>query len=338
MSTLASNGLSGTALAQKMAETLNALADSVSGSSGANSAAIKSIQSQISNLTSHTDALSSFFSTNLNKQFSDVYIRQQEAQSNLSKQIQAEAIRTGNLSQALGQQLQSVITDLQNATIQTGLALAEDQTHIFGLGGTVRQLGDESRKKLIILLHEVQRQVAEANRINENIRVTGTGRISTVQGVMNEFASVIQDYLVEARGDFTDIKERLQSFKKSLNEQIQISEDYLLGLAGNTQNAAATAKDSQAELSIRMGNFATRIKKSLNDLQDERSAMQTRNENEFQSLQTEVQAAVQRVQQDQQKTENDIQSWLDAEDTKISHGFKTQELVEPIAPETRVNW
>ena len=323
LNSLSAHSSSSTEAAKKTAEALSALADSVSASRDSNSAALKSVQDQITNLSSNTGSLSSFFATNLNKQFSDVYIRQQEAQTNLSKQIQAEAIRTGNLSNVLGNQLSKVVADLQNKSIQATLALATDQQDIFRMGSTVRSLGDDARKQLIILLHQVQNEVGEANRINAAISKTGATRISTVQGVMNEFAGVVQSYLGDARDDFTDIKENLEGFKKSLSEQIKVEEDYLIGMANTSVTATSQSKAAQSALADRMKNFAQKIQKSLNDLQEERSVIQTRNENEFQELQSEVEAAVKRVKADQAQTASDIQGWLDEEDAKIDASAAT---------------
>ena len=261
-------GLSNTELARQTAAVLEALADAVQASSNKDGSLMRNVQQQITNLTANSAGLTQFFQSNINKQFSDVYVAQQQAQANMSAMIAAEASRTGNFSQALAGQLSSVIDSLHNKSIMASLALAEDKKNIFSQSGGLRSIADSVQLQLIQLLHEVQRQVDQANRVSNLMARSGIGKLSTVSGLMDDFGAVIGGYLENSRADFDGIMKSLSSFSAGLTSRMNISESYVISTASEAQEASVSAAASQQALTARMQSFTSSPQKQLTDLEE----------------------------------------------------------------------
>ena len=310
-------GLTGTALAQKMAAALASLADAVQASDAQDGKLMKDIKDQVSSLGSNAASLTGFFQNQLSKEFSEVYVQQQEAQAAMSKMIAEETARTGNYSQALAGQLKEVTKALEDSSIRNSLAMAGDKKNLFSLTGDMTAVSDQARLQLVRLLHEVQKEVEEAQRVNKAVQATGSAKISSVHQVLAQFSDVIGGYLKDSRAQFDQVRSRLATFKGDVSTRLKKSEDYVVALAGTAGDAAGATSESQSALSDRMQTFSESVQKDLVDLEQERSAMLQRSENEVSELRAAVDRTVSKVKVMQDKADTDIQSWLDSEETRV---------------------
>lgn len=305
---------------QQIATVLAGLAEGISQLQGKDDAAFQALKDRVMHLDSNSKGLFGQLMNKAGGSLATLYQKYAEDQHALQATIEAAADKDRLRAEALEDSLNGMLGSIRNGTLVLNGQLANDRKDIYGIEGSVRQLGDESMIALNRLLHSVEGQSSSADSALAAAQRVNADRVASVRDVVISFVRAMQEYVDGSRSGFDDIHSKLDAYKNFLDQKLSVSDSYMLNMAQSTQSQlSATAELAQA-LQSRIEAFNARAKQQLFHVEEERSAIESRHEEELTQLRAKLQKVTQQVSDDQESMSKQVDGWLAQEDGDLGFG------------------
>ena len=315
---------------QQISTVLAGLADGVAGLQSKDSQAYSKLRDSITNLDSNSKGLFGKLMSKASGSLTDLYNKYADDQHALQLTIEAAADKDNIRAQALDDALNGMLGSVRKGSLVLNGQLANDRKDLYAVDGSVRQLGDDSSLALSRLIRTAESQSESVDSALAMSQKVNADRVASVRDVVISFVRAMEEYVGDSRSGFDDIHAKLNEYKSFLENKLNTSDAFMLGMAQSTQSELEAVSSMVDALQSRVDSFNNRAKQQLYNLEEERSALQARHEREMTDLKQRLQSATNQVQDDQDSTAQQVEYWLSEEDSDLglNNKGKPASLVE----------
>jgi len=309
---------------QQIATVLAGLADGVQALQKKDGDAYTSLRENINHLDSNSKGLFGQLMNKATGSLLGLYDKYADDQHQLLMTIEAASDKDSLRAQALDDALNGMLGSIRNGSFVLNGQLASDRKDLYGLDGSVRQLGDEASLALSRLLRSAEAQSTAADSALAMSQKVNADRVASVRDVVISFVRAMEEYVNDSRHGFDDIHDKLKSYKGLLENKLTTSDQFMLQMAQSTQSGLTAVTSMADAFQNRVDAFNNRAKQQLFNLQEERSQLQSRHEVEINELKQKLTSAQTQIKDDQDSISQQIDYWLNEEDVDL--GFVTKNV------------